>query len=147
MDAPTDDTAAAGYVRELKALGVTDVARTCEETYSRGKFESEGIEVHEMMFPDGSSPSEETLELWMQLITSTYASKKGIVAVHCVAGLGRAPVMAAVALMEMTGMDAMDAVEKIRATQKGAINARQLRFLQSYKPTRKGFGHSCCTPM
>jgi protein tyrosine phosphatase type 4A len=36
------------------------------------------------------------------------------VAVHCVAGLGRAPVLVAIALMEL-GMKYEDAVELIRA--------------------------------
>ena len=62
MDAPADDTAAAGYVAELKALGVTDVVRTCEPTYSPEKFEKEGLRVHEMMFADGAPPPEEGLQ-------------------------------------------------------------------------------------
>jgi len=147
MDAPADDTAAAGYVAELKALGVTDVVRTCEPTYSPEKFEKEGLRVHEMMFADGAPPPEETLARWNSLINERYNAKDpGIIAVHCVAGLGRAPVMAAVALMEQTGLDGVDAVEKIRETQKGAINARQLRFLQTYKPTNKA-SNGCCVTM
>eukprot|EP00439_Symbiodinium_sp_Y106_P073679 s932_g13.t4 len=140
MDAPCDENSHM-YVRELKQLGVTDVVRTCEPTYSPELFEREGIEVHEMTFPDGAAPPEELIQKWNGLICQRYRPKDpadtGVVAVHCVAGLGRAPVMAAVALIEMTAMDPMDAVEKIRERQKGAINARQLKFLQSYKPMTK----------
>lgn len=53
------------------------------------------------------------------------------VAVHCVAGLGRAPVLAAVALVEF-GLDPYEAVGWIRALRRGAINARQLAYLESY---------------
>uniref|UniRef100_A0A7S1WCG4 protein-tyrosine-phosphatase n=1 Tax=Alexandrium catenella TaxID=2925 RepID=A0A7S1WCG4_ALECA len=147
MDAPSDANSAV-YVKELKALGVTDVVRTCEPTYSTEHFEKEGIQVHEMTFADGAAPPEDTIQRWNDLIRKRYRSKDeaGLVAVHCVAGLGRAPVMAAVALMEMTAMDAMDAVEKIRERQKGAINARQLKYLQAYK-RNKSSPQACCALM
>mmetsp|Transcript_21848 Transcript_21848/g.62036 ORF Transcript_21848/g.62036 Transcript_21848/m.62036 type:complete len:171 (-) Transcript_21848:38-550(-) len=134
MDAPSDSNSAV-YVKALKELGVTDVVRTCEPTYSTERFEKEGIQVHEMTFPDGAAPPDDLIQRWHELIRLRYKSKDqaGIVAVHCVAGLGRAPVMAAVALIEMTSMDAMDAVEKIRERQRGAINAKQLKYLETYK--------------
>eukprot|EP00177_Eucheuma_denticulatum_P001695 GFKZ01003045.1.p1 GENE.GFKZ01003045.1~~GFKZ01003045.1.p1 ORF type:complete len:301 (+),score=34.14 GFKZ01003045.1:393-1295(+) len=53
------------------------------------------------------------------------------VAVHCVAGLGRAPVLAAVALLEL-GMEWFEAVGWIRALRRGAINAAQVAFLERY---------------
>eukprot|EP00933_Yihiella_yeosuensis_P069334 TRINITY_DN7577_c0_g3_i1.p1 TRINITY_DN7577_c0_g3~~TRINITY_DN7577_c0_g3_i1.p1 ORF type:complete len:176 (-),score=24.23 TRINITY_DN7577_c0_g3_i1:166-693(-) len=138
MDAPCDSNSYT-YVQELKAFGVTDVVRTCEPTYSPEYFENEGIRVHEMTFPDGAAPPEDLIQRWNSLIRGRYKPRDladaGMVAVHCVAGLGRAPVMAAVALIEMTAMDPMDAVEKIREQQKGAFNSRQLKFLQSYKRT------------
>lgn len=149
MDAPSDANSAA-YVKELQTWGVTDVVRTCEPTYSPTVFENAGIRVREMMFPDGNEPPKEILETWVELLRMRYLSRDqgeaGIVAVHCVAGLGRAPVMAAVALMEITSVDPMDAVDIIRAKQKGAINARQLKFLQGYKRTTHSGGgcQPCC---
>mmetsp|Transcript_44853 Transcript_44853/g.100788 ORF Transcript_44853/g.100788 Transcript_44853/m.100788 type:complete len:172 (+) Transcript_44853:110-625(+) len=140
MDAPNDNTSAL-YVKELKAYGVTDVVRTCEPTYAVEKFEKESIQVHDWAFPDGAAPPDDLLEKWTDLIQLRYRSKDpgqiGVVAVHCVAGLGRAPVMAAVALMELTGIDCWDVVEKIREKQKGAINARQLEFLRNYRPKKR----------
>ena len=38
---------------------------------------------------------------------SKVPDEKGVVAVHCVAGLGRAPAMAAVALIEVTHMEGL----------------------------------------
>mmetsp|Transcript_55362 Transcript_55362/g.171782 ORF Transcript_55362/g.171782 Transcript_55362/m.171782 type:complete len:177 (-) Transcript_55362:284-814(-) len=140
MDAPSERNSPQ-YVTELKNYGVTDVVRTCEPTYSPESFELAGIHVHEMTFLDGAPPPDDLVQKWYELVCQRYKSKNpadlGVIAVHCVAGLGRAPVMAAVALIEMTAMDPMDAVEKIRAKQKGAINAKQLKFLQDYK--RQGY--------
>merc|ERR1711988_454375 len=106
------------------------------------------------MFADGAPPPDDLLKRWIELVSelSQPAPKKGdgspssgVVAVHCLAGLGRAPVMAAVALIEMTGIDPMDAVMLIRNQQKGAINAKQLKFLQTYKPTSKKAGGTHCS--
>ncbi|KAH9405344.1 Protein tyrosine phosphatase type IVA 1 [Tyrophagus putrescentiae] len=57
------------------------------------------------------------------------------IAVHCVAGLGRAPVLVAIALIE-AGMKYEDAVEMIRDVRRGAINAKQLQYLSQYKPKK-----------
>jgi len=59
-----------------------------------------------------------------------------------VAGRGRAPVMVAIALVE-NGMDPFDAIAFIRKKRRGAINARQLKYIENYKPTRAQKG--CCT--
>ena len=46
------------------------------------------------------------------------------IAIHCVAGLGRAPLLVAIALIEC-GVDYLTAVETIRKERRGAINKLQ----------------------
>ena len=67
------------------------------------------------------------------------------IAIHCVAGLGRAPVLVAIALIE-AGTPAEEAVILIRKVRRGAINSKQLMYLTKYKPRspHNGIG-SCCT--
>jgi hypothetical protein len=48
------------------------------------------------------------------------------VAVHCVAGLGRAPCLVAIALVEQ-GMEALEAIQFVRQRRRGAINNKQLQ--------------------
>ena len=50
------------------------------------------------------------------------------IAVHCVAGLGRAPALVAIALIEM-GMKPLDAIEYIRGKRRGAFNKPQIAYL------------------
>lgn len=61
------------------------------------------------------------------------SARKETVAIHCAAGLGRAPVLVALALVE-AGLDPVEAVGWLRALRRGAINGSQLAFLHQYQP-------------
>ena len=74
---------------------------------------------------------------------STNSIHKKTIGVHCVAGLGRAPVLVAVALIE-AGLQPFEAINFIRKKRRGAINARQLKYLESYKPKKKLRGDDKC---
>ena len=103
-----------------------------------------------MCFDDGASPPSDIIDKWRALIRSTFDGVKSsteelsrpCIAIHCVAGLGRAPVLVAIALIE-NGMDAVQAVKFIREKRRGAINAVQLNYLIDYKPARESSGGSC----
>ncbi len=71
-----------------------------------------------MYYPDGQSPPPDVIARWLELVFATFDSKaardeKPCIAIHCVAGLGRAPVLVAIALIEY-GFDAISAVTFIR---------------------------------
>jgi hypothetical protein len=75
-----------------------------------------------------------------------------IKAVHCVAGLGRAPALVAIALIE-SGMSPLDTIEYVRRRRRGAFNTVQLGWLmETYKPKGKkskrgiGFGKRPSSP-
>ena len=116
-------------------------------------------------FDDGSAPPANIVKGWLDLIDKVFpdpGKKKSAaaitapttpqspnnsaaqmdelptIAIHCVAGLGRAPLLVAIALMEKAGMGAHEAIGYIRKRRKGAINAKQLQFIEKYKPVRNG---------
>lgn len=131
-DRPTDSSLDK-YLMELEKHGVKDVVRVCEATYSKDRLATSGIEVRDWEFDDGSPPPPEIVQEWFALLKSRFHEDPGCcIAVHCVAGLGRAPVMVAIALME-AGLKYEDAVEMIREKRRGAINAKQLAYLQNYR--------------
>jgi protein tyrosine phosphatase type 4A len=74
-------------------------------------------------------------------LTEAPATEKAI-AVHCVAGLGRAPVLVALALIEYAGYDPVEAVSFLRKHRRGAINDKQLQYLEQYKRQTKA-GCAC----
>ena len=117
MDAPKQENLHL-YLRECKKYNVVHIVRISEPTYSKDEVEAAGITLHEMYYPDGQSPPPEVIERWIALITSTFdvpkvKDEKPCIALHCVAGLGRAPVLVAIALIEY-GFDAISAVTFIR---------------------------------
>ncbi|XP_063721456.1 PRL-1 phosphatase-like [Symsagittifera roscoffensis] len=196
---PTD-TSVPFFIQELNKHNCKCVVRVCESRYSLEPFKQANIQVIDLPYQDGSAPSPEVINTWIELLqgkraelqrekkeqkeeggkgstpTSSNANSaltennnhlnkhnsagssspsgsdkekekdkdgKGgkekepvCVAIHCVAGLGRAPVLVAVALMEC-GMKSLEVVEQIRAKRRGAINQTQLDFLTNYKSKKR----------
>ncbi|XP_046672122.1 PRL-1 phosphatase isoform X1 [Homalodisca vitripennis] len=136
------------WLQELKKHKVRDVVRVCEPTYKVDELSTEGISVTDLAYDDGTSPPSEVVDEWFELLKKRFKEEpEACVAVHCVAGLGRAPVLVALALIEL-GMRYEDAVELIRQKRRGAINAKQLQFLEKYRPKsrlklRNGHKNSC----
>ncbi|KAI8835518.1 tyrosine phosphatase IVA1 [Chytridium lagenaria] len=145
FDCPTDATVPM-YLDELKLRNVTDVVRVCEPTYDRSVFEQSGIRVHDMPFSDGTIPPLNVIQGFLHLCDERFAGGiSGVhsapdagegapaIGIHCVAGLGRAPVLVAMSLIE-AGMVPLDAVEFVRKRRRGAFNSVQLTHLvDSYK--------------
>lgn len=151
MDAPRPSNLHL-YVKECKKHNVTDIVRVCEPTYSKTDLINAGIQLHEMPYPDGQSPPREVLDRWLDLVYDKMFMSptviNGAMAVHCVAGLGRAPVLVALALVEFANMDPVEAVALIRKHRRGAINGKQLNWLESYQRSyRRGGNRTCCSVM
>ncbi|MEQ2260109.1 Protein tyrosine phosphatase type IVA 1, partial [Xenotaenia resolanae] len=140
-------------LQELKKYGVTTVVRVCEATYDATLVVKEGIQVLDWPFDDGAPPSNQIVDDWLNLLKLKFREEPGCcVAVHCVAGLGRAPVLVALALIEC-GMKYEDAVQFIRhcfsavsfRKRRGAFNSKQLFYLEKYRPKmRLRHRNNCC---
>ena len=149
MDAPRQSNLHL-YIREMRKHHVVHVVRVCEQTYTGLELKNAGIDLHEMEYKDGTSPSTELIRSWLELVDKTFYSAPAqsssssdpppCIAVHCVAGLGRAPVMVAIALIEFLGMDPVEAVTFLREKRRGAINDKQLTYLGEYKKQYKKRG-------
>eukprot|EP01068_Selenidium_serpulae_P012556 Selendium_serpulae@DN5842_c0_g1_i1.p1 len=141
MDCPRDENLDS-YIEWMQRMTVSDLVHTCEPVYDTDRIEAVGISCHGLIFGDGQNPPDEIIDEWMDIINRAVKSKT-TVAVHCVAGLGRAPVLVAIALIER-GMDQLEAITYVRDKRKGAINKKQLAYLKNYKRRGKGAG-GCCS--
>ncbi|XP_035762399.1 protein tyrosine phosphatase type IVA 2 isoform X1 [Neolamprologus brichardi] len=137
------------FCQELKKFEVNTLVRVCDATYDKAPVEKEGIQVLDWPFDDGAPPPTQIVDNWLKLLNTKFREQPGCcIAVHCVAGLGRAPVLVALALIEC-GMKYEDAVQFIRQKRRGAFNSKQLLYLEKYRPKmRLRFkdtnGHNCC---
>ncbi|KAI8641337.1 protein-tyrosine phosphatase-like protein, partial [Parasitella parasitica] len=129
LDCPTESTLPF-YLEEFARYKVSHVVRCCQPTYSTTKLNDQGIQVHDLPFKDGGIPPPNVINDWLSLIDSEEQSGlETTIAVHCVAGLGRAPVLVAIALIELFDMQPLDAVEFIRKNRRGAFNKPQIAYL------------------
>jgi protein tyrosine phosphatase type 4A len=134
FDAPNNDNLPL-YLNEWKKFNVHHLVRACDPTYEAEPLRAHGIDVHDMPFTDGGAPPDDVVNKWLNLLESTYkedSANRETIGVHCVAGLGRAPVLVAIALIE-SGMNALEAIEFIRERRRGSINLKQLQYLKTYK--------------
>lgn len=142
-DAPTESNIQQ-YITYFESNNVKVVVRTCDPSYSAHWLNAKNIALHELPFPDGAFPEDHIIREWLRIVFTTFKKDPtSTVAVHCVAGLGRAPVLVAIALIEL-GMDIMEAIDLVRKRRPKAFNIKQLNELEKYK--RKS-GHKNCSIM
>ncbi|KYQ90584.1 putative protein tyrosine phosphatase [Tieghemostelium lacteum] len=141
FDEPNQDNYM-NFVEIMKKNNCVNLVRACEINYDANLFTQQGITVHEMAFRDGGIPSPEIIDKWLKVLKQSYTQNnekpdiKTTIAIHCVAGLGRTPVLVTIALIEDGGKP-LQSIGLIRDIRKGAINKPQLEFLKKYKPTAK----------
>lgn len=152
-DAPARENAEE-YAMQLARVGVKNLVRTCEGNYDEWVFEREGIKIHvifkqDLYFQDGTVPSRSKISMWLSLIKETFienysgTSEREYIAVHCLSGLGRAPVLVGIALIEY-GVDSHNAISTIRKNRPGALNSHQVKLLLNYRRTKAFNQATCC---
>eukprot|EP01098_Paradermamoeba_levis_P015148 TRINITY_DN7535_c0_g1_i1.p1 TRINITY_DN7535_c0_g1~~TRINITY_DN7535_c0_g1_i1.p1 ORF type:complete len:159 (+),score=11.78 TRINITY_DN7535_c0_g1_i1:214-690(+) len=129
FEAPNESNLPA-YLKEFEKFSVKKVVRVCEPTYSTSLLEQNGIKVIDMAMVDGDSPSKSVIKEWRSIVKSM-KGKGDTLGVHCIAGLGRAPVLVALSLID-EGMDNLESIQFVRNKRRGAINQKQLNFLKHY---------------
>ncbi|KAI9498984.1 protein tyrosine phosphatase type IVA 3 [Zychaea mexicana] len=132
LDCPTESTLDF-YMEQFNRLNVAAVVRCCQPTYNANRLMERDIQVIDLPFKDGGLPPPVIVREWLSLVEKTKEKDPTpTIAVHCVAGLGRAPVLVAIALIEM-GMKPLDSIEHIRAKRRGAFNKPQIAYLVSFQ--------------
>ncbi|CAF1590159.1 unnamed protein product [Rotaria magnacalcarata] len=126
-DSPDDENIQL-FIETCVKYNVTAVVRASEKTYDPKPIETAGIKFYNLEYPDGSAPDSLVRQKWLRIVKE---NKNGCIAVHCVHGLGRSPVLVAMALCE-AGMCRQESIDLVRTRRRGSFNIRQLEFLQNY---------------
>ena len=128
-ETPNDSTIGS-FINQLNNHGIKHVVRLCGKTYDPTPILNSDIKFYDWEYPDGSVPTPELVINWNQIVKLNEP-----VLVHCLAGLGRAPLLAAIGLIEKK-MEQYDAIAFIRQKRPGSFNSKQLDWLAKYKPTK-----------
>ncbi|CAL8467135.1 g6671 [Coccomyxa elongata] len=113
------------YHKYFTHKGITAVVRLNNKLYDGARFSSAGFNMHELFFSDGSCPSENILQTFLQVAET----EKGALAVHCKAGLGRTGVLICAYMIKHYGFTAEEAMGYIRICRPGSVIGPQQNYL------------------
>ncbi len=107
------------FIKKVNEHKIKHIVRLCDPSYNNKEFND--VTIYDWQFNDGDIPSQDIIDKWKNLIKTNEP-----ILVHCVAGLGRAPTLIAIALIELYATP-YESVRLIRQTRPGAINTKQLQ--------------------
>ena len=135
---PSDiDNRAAGqkrvkdYIGIFKHLGVHTIVRLNEPEYSKSTFVQAGFEHQDQIFQDCSVPNGHIVDTFLRCAEALQPGQ--VVAVHCLAGLGRTGTLIALYMMKHLGFTANEAMGWLRIARPGSIIGPQQQFLADHE--------------
>jgi cell division cycle 14 len=118
------------YIQYFQSKRVTAIIRLNERLYEDKYFIANGIRVYPMEIPDCTAPQENRILEFIKILENEIELRKGVVAVHCRAGLGRTGTMIAAYLMFKHNIDAGEAIAWTRLCRPGCVMGPQQAFLE-----------------
>ncbi|KYB24827.1 Dual specificity protein phosphatase CDC14A-like Protein [Tribolium castaneum] len=113
------------YFAYFRRHNVTTVIRLNKKAYDSNRFVQAGFDHKDLFFIDGGIPNDRILNKFISICENA----KGVIAVHCKAGLGRTGTLIACYIMKHYKFTAQEAIAWIRICRPGSIIAHQQTWL------------------
>ena len=124
------------YVEVFRAKNVTCVVRLNNPEYDKRDFEDAGFTHHDLFFTDCSTPPDELVDRFLHIAEGA----SGIVAVHCLAGLGRTGTLIGLYMMKHNGFTAREVMAWLRISRPGSIIGPQQHYLEEQEERMRQLG-------
>ena len=135
---PTD------YFDVFHSKGIRVLVRLNNPEYDRESMVADGFAHLDLFFIDCSSPSDDIVDDFLRI-----EAQEGALAVHCLAGLGRAGTLIALYMMKHMHFTARESISWLRIVRPGSIIGPQQHYLEDQQarmwalnPSLPGLGKS-----
>jgi len=114
------------YIPIWRKFAVTTIIRLNKKCYDKRIFTKAGFDHHDMYFVDGTTPSDQIIAKFNEICENA----KGMLAVHCKAGLGRTGSCVGCYMMKHYAWTAQDVIAWLRICRPGSVIGPQQQFLE-----------------
>lgn len=114
------------YFEYFQKNHVTTIVRLNYKFYEASSFTDAGFKHYDLIFRDGSTPSDTILNQFLDICEKT----DGAIAVHCKAGLGRTGSLIGAYIMKHYRLTAMETIAWIRLCRPGSVIGHQQQWME-----------------
>lgn len=114
------------YFEYFQKNNVTTIVRLNYKFYEASSFTDAGFKHYDLIFRDGSTPSDTILNQFLDICEKT----SGAIAVHCKAGLGRTGSLIGAYIMKHYRFTAMETIAWIRLCRPGSVIGHQQQWME-----------------